>query len=201
MNMKHRFGGFVGGRACSAVLLIMIFLMAALSIGAGADQNKKKKKSDDANATGQSAATPATGQIERDIGEMLVAFQLGDVDGMHKYYSDEATFVRSGSYDPPIVGWANYAQEYKVSAAAFHGMQIIRRNTLIFTHPDVAWATYQWEFNSTVDGKPFGAKGQTTLVFNKVGDNWVIVHNHTSQICPPVPAPAQAPAGTKAQGP
>lgn len=198
--MKRRLAGFVGARCCWAVLLIVVFSAAAFSSAAGAGQNKKKKKSDDANATTPAPALPATSQIERNIGEMLVAFQLGDADGMHKYYSDDATFVRSGAYQPPIVGWANYVQDYKIGSAAFHGMQIIRRNTLIFTHPDVAWATYQWEFSSTVDGKPFAANGQTTLVFNKMGENWVIVHNHTSQICPAVPATAPAPAGTKAPG-
>ena len=35
-----------------------------------------------------------------------------------------------------------------------------------------------------LNGKPFSARGQTTLMLNKVGDNWLIVHNHTAQICP-----------------
>jgi ketosteroid isomerase-like protein len=197
--MKQRFVGLVGARCCSAAILIVIFSTAVLSAGAWAGQNKKKKKSD-ADATAPAPILPATTQIERNIGEMLVAFQLGDSDAMHKYYSDDATFVRSGAYQPPIIGWAAYALEYKSGSSAFRGMQIIRRNTLIFTQPDVAWATYQWEFNSTVSGKPFAANGQTTLVFNKVGDNWLIVHNHTSQICPAVPAPVQTPTGTKAPG-
>ena len=36
-------------------------------------------------------------QIDQAIGEMLGAFQLGDVETMHKHYADNATFV-SGSY-------------------------------------------------------------------------------------------------------
>lgn len=198
--MKQRLAGLVGARCCSVALLIVILSMAVISAGAGPGQNKKKKKSDNSDATMPVTALPATSQIEHNIGEMLVAFQMGNAETMHKYYSDDATFVRSGAYQPPIVGWAAYAQDYKTNASAFQGMQISRRNTLIFTHPDVAWATYQWEFSSMVDGKPFAANGQTTLVFNKVGDNWLIVHNHTSQICPAVPAPAQPAAGTKTPG-
>jgi ketosteroid isomerase-like protein len=71
-------------------------------------------------------------------------------------------------------------------------MQLIRRNTSIFVHADVSWVSYQWEFDSTFNGKPFSARGQTTLVLNKVGDNWLIVHNHTSEICPDNAAPAAA---------
>lgn len=200
--MKQRLAGGVGARCCSIALLIVIFSTAVLSAGAWPGQNKKKKKSDKADATMPAPPLPATTQIQRNIEGMLVAFQLGDAEAMHKYYSDDATFVRSGAYVPPIIGWAAYVQEYKSDSSAFQGMQIIPKNTLIFTHPDFAWATYQWEFSSTVNGKPFAANGQTTLVFNKVGDNWLIVHNHTSQICPQAsaPAPAQPPAGTKPPG-
>jgi ketosteroid isomerase-like protein len=195
--MKQRLDGFVGARCCSVCLLILILSAAVLFTGVSSAQNKKKKNSDTSNPAAPAPPLPAADQIERNIGRMLVAFQFGDADEMHKYYSDSATFVRSGAYEAPIVGWASYAEEYKRSWPAFQGMQITRRNTIIFTRPDVSWATYQWEFNSTMNGKPFTANGQTTLVFNKVGDGWVIVHNHTSQICPAATTtPAQVPAGT-----
>jgi hypothetical protein len=102
---------------------------------------------------------------------------------MHKYYADNATFV-SGSYEPPVQGWNNYVALYEKQKAAFNGIQLIRRNTSIFVHQDVSWASYQWQFDSMFNGRPFTARGQTTLVLSKVGDNWLIVHNHTSEICP-----------------
>jgi len=112
-----------------------------------------------------------------------------------------------GTYEPILVGWPNYLAAYQQQRGAFQGMQLIRRNTTIFNHGDMAWAAYQWEFLSVVEGKPFNARGHTTLVLMKVGDNWLIVHNHTSQICEaaqwqPLPAvqtgqpPAQAPPAT-----
>jgi ketosteroid isomerase-like protein len=84
-------------------------------------------------------------------------------------------------------------------------MQIIRRNTFIYMHADVAWATYQWDFAAMlVTGKGYDARGQTTLVFNKVGNDWLIVHNHTAVDCgslAPVEAtpPAAGAPGTPAQ--
>jgi len=175
-----------------AVFVTLILFVAA---PAGAHQNKKKKKNQDANSDQMPVPiqTPDTDLIERDIGEMLAAFQLGDADTMHKYYSDNATFVRAGAFEPPIIGWQAYAADYKKQWSAFQSIQLIRRNTLIFTHPDVAWATYQWEFLALLNTKPFSARGQTTLVFNKVNGNWLIVLNHTSEICP-ANSPAQAPA-------
>lgn len=179
---------------------IAVALIVLVSTASWAFQNnKKKKKSDNSDQVAPSIPLNDNEQIERNIGEMLAAFQLGDADGMHKYYSDNATFVRSGAFEPPIVGWQAYATDYKASWSSFQGMQIIRRNTLIFAHPDVAWAAYQWEFLAMMSGKPISAKGDTTLVFNKVAGNWLIVHNHTSEICsassPQAPAAPQTTTG------
>ena len=79
---------------------------------------------------------------------MLGAFQIGDTETMHKYYSDDCTFVQS-TFDPPVAGWQNYVALYDREKAAFQGMQLIRRNTNIFVRGDVAWASYQWEFDSS----------------------------------------------------
>ena len=63
---------------------------------------------------------PDADQIDRNIGEMLAAFQLGDVELMHKYYADNVTFV-SGAYEPPIVGWQNYVPLYQQPARGISG--------------------------------------------------------------------------------
>jgi len=180
--------------ACCLAALVLF----SISSSAAPDGKNKKNKGKNADAAAQSAPAPAvpdTQQIDNDIGEMLAAFQLGKVDMMHKYYSDNATFV-SGTYNPPVIGWQNYAPLYQQQFAAFQGMQLNRRNTVIFTHGDVAWATYQWQFDSSFNGQPYSMRGQTTLVFNKVGDNWLIVHNHTSGI---YPGAAQQSAGEQSQ--
>jgi ketosteroid isomerase-like protein len=122
-------------------------------------------------------------ELDNDIGEMLAGMQVGKMDMLQKYYADNAMFV-SGTYGPPIVGFKAWSEGYQRQRAQFTGMQIVRRNTVIFPHGDMAWATYQWEFTGMlVNGQPYTAKGQTTLIFNRVGSNWMIVHNHTSVDC------------------
>jgi ketosteroid isomerase-like protein len=165
--------------------------MFMLVSGAAWAQKKPKNKAADQSPMPK-VAMPVSDEIDKDIGEMLAAFQLGNVEMMHKYYSDNAVFV-SGAYAPPIVGWQNYVEDYKRSLAAFQGMQLIRRNTDVFVHSDIAWASYQWEFLSSYQGKPYSAHGQTTLILQKIGDNWLIVHNHTSQVCDQAPEPPQQP--------
>jgi ketosteroid isomerase-like protein len=188
--MTNKFGATALARFLIASVLILAFAGTF-----SANQKNQKKKKDQASTAADASAsvlTPAIStQIDQAIGEMLGAFQLGDVEMMHKYYADNATFV-SGSYAPPVVGWQNYAPIYQSGMSGFQGIQLIRRNTYVFNTADVAWAMYQWEFLSTYNGKPYSAEGQTTLIFNKVGDKWLIVHNHTSQVIPPAAAAQQS---------
>ncbi|MFZ0639566.1 MAG: nuclear transport factor 2 family protein [Candidatus Acidiferrales bacterium] len=162
-------------------LLVLFCLICLFAISAGWASPQKQQK------TNPAAATPSfmsvSDEIDHDIGEMLGAWQVGDVEAMHKYYAEDATWV-SGSYDVPVAGWQNYVQTYLQQRKDLSGVQLIRKNTNVFHYGDTAWACYQWEFDGLVQGKPITAHGQTTLVFVKQGNRWLIVHNHTSQICP-----------------
>jgi len=186
-------------------LLVAGTLIICVSPSAQAQKNKKKNtdNSSDSSTADQTGQQVVSGsifdQLDSNIGEMLGAFQLGNVDLMHKYYADNATFV-SGAYEPPVVGWANYVPIYQRERSMFQGMQVVRRNTFIYARGDTAWASYQWEFDSLLNGQPYMARGQTTLVFTKVGENWLIVHNHTSEICPDE-APRQMSSSARPQTP
>jgi ketosteroid isomerase-like protein len=166
-----------------------ILITALLAVPALAQSPKQKKTK---NTSIPMPPLPIAEQINQNIGEMLGAWQVGDVEAMHKYYADDATWV-AGTDDPPIVGWRNYAAKYQLSRAGLTSVQLIRRNTNIFHYEDTAWACYQWEFIGTVNGQNITAHGQTTLVFVKKGDRWLIVHNHTSEICPQMAQPAGPP--------
>jgi ketosteroid isomerase-like protein len=170
-------------RGCACLLAAALILAVSPS---EAGQKNKNQKNSDASSNSMVVPLPNTPQVEankinEDIGEMLGAFQVGDADLMHKYYSDDCTFVQS-TYDPPVIGWQNYVALYNQEKASFEGMQLIRRNTNIFVHGDVAWASYQWQFDSSWHGQPYITRGQTTLVFTKVNGNWLIVHNHTNEV-------------------
>ncbi len=199
--MEKKLLDFARARWLIGMLAAVLILAVSSSTLAGPQTNKKTKiktnDQTDPNAPPMPVGSDAD-QIDHDIGEMLAAYQVGNVDMMHKYYADNVTFV-SGAYEPPIVGWQNYVPLYQRQRAAFQGVQLVRRNTIIFPHGDVAWAMYQWEFDSLLNGQPYSMRGQTTLIFNKVGANWLIVHNHTSEIVPTsAPAPAQQPAAQAA---
>jgi ketosteroid isomerase-like protein len=195
--MRERFEFWLGRRGYGAALVAVLALglaVAGWAPGALAQKNKTKPPADSDN--GPAPQMPTANQIDSNIGQMLGAWQVGDVEAMHKYYADDATFT-SGAYEVPIVGWKNYEEAYQRQRARIQAMNLIRRNTSIFFRPDFAWATYQWELTGTVDNGPMAARGQTTLVFALTNGKWLIVHNHTSEICGAVnnQSTGQQPAG------
>jgi len=185
-------------RSMHVLFTLIVCFTIFLSITSPAPAQKEKKKKKDANAPAETHTTipmPDQQQIDYNISEMLGAWQLGDVDRLHKNYADDAVFV-SGLWEPPVFGWSNFLPLYQLQRARMQQVRLDRVNTYIKVSGAVGWACYQWDFSGTVDGQPMTARGQTTLLFEKRNDRWLIVHNHTSvaQAAPPTTAQPQQPA-------
>jgi ketosteroid isomerase-like protein len=167
-------------RALLAVLLCgCVFLAGAAP--AAAQKDKKKKKDDTSAQTPPASVAPEESQIDILISEMLGAWQIGDVERLHKDYADDVSAV-SGVWAPPVLGWANFLTEYLKQRARMQQVRMDRDNTLVRVNGAFAWACYQWDFSGIVDGQQMSARGQTSLILEKRAGRWVIVHNHTSLI-------------------
>ena len=189
-------------RSLRALITLAICIAVSFSMASPAAAQKEKKKKKDANASDDAhikLPMPDEQQIDYAISEMLGAWQLGDIERLHKAYADDAVFV-SGVWAPPIFGWTNYLPLYQQQHARTQQVRLDRVNTFIKASGTVAWACYQWDFSGSVDGQPMTTRGQTTLVFEKRSDRWSIVHNHTSVALPTPGSPAQpaVPAGAPA---
>jgi len=192
-NTGHRIRRLVG------VVLLLVVCLTSAGI---ATAQKKKKNQDDSQPTPPPSvanSAPDETKIDYTIGEFLGAWQLGDVEKLHKNVADDVSVV-AGTWTPPAVGWTNYLAAYQSQRARMQQVRMDRSNTLVRIAPSgqFAWACYQWDFSAIVDGTPMAAEGQTTLVLEKKNENWVIVHNHTSLVqssqptapASPVPQPA-----------
>jgi ketosteroid isomerase-like protein len=176
---------------------LVFFLAAAFLLGcafpAGAGQNKKKKKETPIDATPMIPMSDES-QIDYMISEMLGAWQLGDIEKLHKDYADDVMIV-NGIWAPPVIGWTNYLAVYQQQRARMQQVRLDRSNTYIKVNGTFGWACYQWDFSAVLDGQPTTAQGQTTLVLEKRNNRWVIVHNHTSLVLgSQTTAPAATPA-------
>jgi ketosteroid isomerase-like protein len=101
-------------------------------------------------------------QVDYTISEMLGAWQLGDVEKMHKDYADDVSIV-SGNWEPPIFTWANYLTVYQAQHNRMQQVRMDRSNTYIKVNGNFAWACYQWEFSAVVDGQPAAAFGDDPI--------------------------------------
>lgn len=183
-------------------LIHIIFALAtclALASTASAQNKKKQKQQDAALAQNAQAVNDAAFQklpdqdkVDFVIGQMLGAWQIGDVEKLHQTISDDVIVV-NGMWAPPVIGWTNYLASYQTQRARTQQIRMDRTNTLIRVTGNVASACYQWDFSAVVDGQQSGVRGQTTLLLEKRAERWVIILNHTSIV------EAGTPVGTAPQ--
>jgi ketosteroid isomerase-like protein len=187
--------GFRGETLRNVMMLLVAFALLLASVSPAVAQQKDKKKKKDAAADSGGPIIPLTDeqQIDYMISEMLGAWQLGDIERLHRAYADDVVVV-SGAYAPPVIGWNDYLASYQLQKARMQQVRMDRMNTFIKVEGTVGWACYQWDFAATVDGQPSSAQGQTTLILEKRSNHWVIVHNHTSLV---PSAPPASPSGTQ----
>ena len=145
----------------------------------GQNQKNKQKNADSSGNT--SSVLPENQAIYLLVSQMLGAWQAGDAEDMHKFYADDVMVI-SGAWEPPLVGWVNYARAYQAQFARTSGCRLERINSYIKMAGDTAWVTYQWKFVGNVDGKRAEAFGHTTLLLQKRAGSWLVVLNHTSAI-------------------
>lgn len=171
----------------------LICSLLLLTSGQAAQRQNQKEKQQDSQSTGITSPIPPPDSqaIDTLISQMLGAWQVGDVDLMHKFYADDVTVV-SGQWEPPIFGWANYARAYQAQRTRTQGDRLERSNSYTKVTGDTAWCTYQWHYTGQVGGIPATAFGHTTLVLEKRAGNWLIVLNHTSVV--PISQPASSTA-------
>jgi ketosteroid isomerase-like protein len=185
------------------VFLFAVTLVLTCASTADAQKEKKKKKDNTPPADSSNTTIPLSDeqQIDYMLSEMLGAWQLGDIEKLHKDYADDVSIV-NGSWAPPIIGWTNYLAVYQQQRTRMQQVRMDRLNTYIKVSGTAAWACYQWDFEAVVDGQPSTALGQTTVVLEKRNNRWVIVHNHTSLASAPPPAnPPAKPADSPAKPP
>lgn len=184
---------FASRPVCSAVAIFLSAVLLLACAWPSRAEQKKKKNQPASNDTKPILPLNDQQQIEYLISEMIGAWEIGDVDRLHKVYSDDVSVV-NGIWAPPVFGWTNYLAAYQAQRARMQKVRMDRTNTYTKINGNFAWSCYQWDFSAVVDGQPSAAKGQTTLILQKLADHWVIVHNHTSVAPPTQPvSPASTP--------
>lgn len=192
-----------GMRAAMALIAILTVVVSLIAAPRAHGQNDKKKKKNPPMINNDNAnpVVPLTDeqQIDYMLSEYLGAWQLGDVERLHKNYSEDVSVV-NGGWAPPITGWTNFLTQYQQQRSHMQKVRMDRMSTYIKVNGTTAWTCYEWEFAADVDGAPMMARGHTTLVLTKKETRWLIVHDHTSVVqTAKANQPGSGPANTPVQ--
>lgn len=185
--MKNYFSTHFSGQTIRAAVPLLLAAALLLAFVSPAEAQKKKKNEPPPTDTKHIIPMGEEQQIDYMISEMLGAWQIGDIEKLHKDYADDVSVV-NGLWAPPVFGWANYLAAYQTQHVRMQAVRLDRSDTYIKFSGNFAWACYQWDFSAVVDGQPTAARGQTTLIMEKRNDRWLIVHNHTSLVQTTQPA-------------
>ena len=185
-------------RIFAVSIAVAMLMICAASQAQQKDKKKKNAPPADNNSGNQISTLSDEQQIDYLISEVLGFWQVGDTERMRKDYTDDVSVV-NGGFAPPILGWANYETLYKQQRTKMQQIRMDRGNTYIKVNGNTAWACFQWDFAALIDGVQSGARGQTSYVFVKRDNRWLIAHDHTSvvqtlQPKPPAEAPPASPA-------
>jgi len=190
-----------GVKTCGALFMLALVFTAFAAPATAQKKNKKNDQPSPEVPSDSKAMLPESDSqaVDRAVGESLGYWQIGDIDSLHKYYSNDVVMV-SGACEPPVIGWDNFMKAYQAQRDSVTGGRIDRSNTYTKVTGNSAWATYQFVYTAMADSKVVQFHGHTTLVLNKQGDHWVIVLNHSSIVdsqsaSPAVPTESAPPPG------
>src|SRR5579862_7711868 len=92
----------------------LFFLLGGMVLSgfAPAASAQKKKNTPPPADTPPAAQGSDQQQVDYVISEMLAAWQIQDIERMHKDYADDVIIV-NGQWAPPIIGWNNFLTIYQ----------------------------------------------------------------------------------------
>lgn len=164
------------------VVAAVILLLLVGSAGAAAQAEKKTRA--------RAAAKPAY-DFQPLMHKIFEAWSSTDPSGVAQYYAQEPEHVYYDIAPLKYNGWQEYAEGYKKIIADYSSVKfILGPDAQAHQHGNMAWTAATWKGEMVKkDGTKETLEGRWTAVFEKRGENWIIVHDHFS-----VPLPSPAPS-------
>ena len=164
-----------------SVVTAVILVLLAGATGAAAQAEKKA-------APARAAAKPAY-DFQVLMQKIFKAWSSTDPSGVAQYYAQGPGHVYYDIAPLKYNGWQEYAEGYKKLIADYSSVKFtLDPDARAHQRGNMAWATATWKGKLLKkDGTKETLEGRWTAVFEKRGDNWIIVHDHFSL---PLPSPA-----------
>jgi ketosteroid isomerase-like protein len=169
--------------------LLSILLLACL---AGCGPNTSTVKKEDTAAQSQDVTSEFRPLMEK----ILAAWGTLDASQPAQYYAKDPDLAFFDVAPLKYTGWQEYADGFAKEAGDWKSMKVSLGPDFRATRVgNVVWATYTVNFEiDPKKGSVMKLDGRGTDIFEKRGDNWLIVHEHAS-----VPLPEPAPPAGKSK--
>ena len=136
-------------------------------------------------ATRRAAQTPVEAtqaRAVRDAFDSLVdGIRRADADAVSALYWNSTQLSLFNNNGTVTRGWEQARSNRESLYAKVSDVKLDVRDVRVKTlGPSAALVTCLWEQTQTADGQPEHATGRLTIVYQKIGAEWKIVHTHTS---------------------
>jgi uncharacterized protein (TIGR02246 family) len=146
------------------------------------EQPAARTRRTNAQKPAQSAADAVASRAVRAAFDTLVdGIRRADAGAVMKVYWDSPQLILFNNNGTVTKSWeqvrSNRESLYEKTRDVKLDVRDVRVKTL---GPGAALVTCLWDQSQTADGQPEHAAGRLTLVFQKIGAEWKVVHAHTS---------------------
>jgi uncharacterized protein (TIGR02246 family) len=139
--------------------------------------------------TPQSSADAAQERAVRNSFDSLVdGIRRADADAVMKLFWNSSQLVLFNNNGSVTKTWDQARSNRQSLYAKVKDVKLDVRDLRVrLLGPSAALVTCLWDQTQTADGQPEHATGRLTIIFQKIGADWKIVHTHTS---PDHPSPS-----------
>ena len=143
-------------------------------------------------AQGTGKADPAEAALVERTKQLMAAWSTLDPSKAAPFYAKDPGLVFFDIAPVKYTGWAEYEAGVRTTFADFASLAAVVSNPKMHVVGKTAWSTAEVTFTPTMkDGTAMTLQGRWTAIWEKRGNDWLIVHEHVSA---PLPMPGDAAA-------
>jgi len=134
----------------------------------------------------------AAAELKPVVEKVLAAWTTLDPKNPAPYYAKDAGLTFYDISPLKYAGWSEYEAGFQKVAAAWKSIKLNLNPDLQANRAgNIAWASYTVAFEiEPKDGATMKGDARTTDIFEKRGNDWIIIHEHVSAPMPETPAQA-----------
>lgn len=147
-----------------------------------------------AKKTATAATAPTSAADEKAVRaafeDLLMGIRESNVDGVTGVYWNSPETLFYNNNGSVTVGWEQDRKNREARYPRTSNVKLDVKNVkVMMLGAGGAVVACQWTQTQAYDANPESASGRMTLVFRKIGNDWKIVHLHTSPDNPPPTRP------------